>query len=81
MSALPDSVDATEALLAAARELRAELSRTGGTVYYPRTEFCTDNGAMIAFTGCRRLELEPAAYSSVRVEARPRWPLEELTGS
>jgi N6-L-threonylcarbamoyladenine synthase len=61
-------------------QLRAELSRTGGTVYYPRTEFCTDNAAMIAFTGCRRLELAPAAYSSVRVEARPRWPLEELTG-
>jgi len=62
-------------------QLRAELSRSGGTVYYPRTEFCTDNGAMIAFTGCRRLELAPAGYSSVRVEARPRWPLEELTGS
>jgi N6-L-threonylcarbamoyladenine synthase len=61
-------------------QLRAELSRTGATVYYPRTEFCTDNGAMIAFTGCRRLELAPTAYSSVRVEARPRWPLEELTG-
>jgi N6-L-threonylcarbamoyladenine synthase len=60
-------------------QLRAELSRRGGTVYYPRTEFCTDNGAMIAFTGCQRLALEPAAYSSIRVEARPRWPLEELT--
>jgi len=61
-------------------QLRAELSRTGATVYYPRTEFCTDNGAMIAFTGCQRLALAPGAYSSVRVEARPRWPLEELTG-
>ena len=61
-------------------QLRAELSRTGATVYYPRTEFCTDNGAMIAFTGCQRLALAPAAYSSVRVEARPRWPLEDLTG-
>ncbi|MEQ1801248.1 MAG: tRNA (adenosine(37)-N6)-threonylcarbamoyltransferase complex transferase subunit TsaD [Gammaproteobacteria bacterium] len=61
-------------------QLRAELSRIGGTVYYPRTEFCTDNGAMIAYTGCRRLELAPYAYSSVRVEARPRWPLEDLTG-
>jgi len=61
-------------------QLRAELSRTGATVYYPRTEFCTDNGAMIAFTGCQRLALAPDAYSSVRVEARPRWPLEELTG-
>jgi len=62
-------------------QLRAELSRTGGTVYYPRTEFCTDNGAMIAFAGCLRLALAPGDYSSVRVEARPRWPLEELTGS
>ena len=61
-------------------QLRAELSRTGATVYYPRTEFCTDNGAMIAYTGCQRLELAPDAYPSVRVEARPRWPLEELTG-
>jgi N6-L-threonylcarbamoyladenine synthase len=61
-------------------QLRAELSRTGCTVYYPRMEFCTDNGAMIAYTGCQRLALAPEAYSSVRVEARPRWPLEELTG-
>jgi N6-L-threonylcarbamoyladenine synthase len=59
-------------------QLRAELSRRGGAVYYPRTEFCTDNGAMIAFTGCQRLGVAPGAYSSLRVEARPRWPLEEL---
>ena len=59
-------------------QLRAELSRRGCAVYYPRTEFCTDNGAMIAFTGCLRLAAAPDAYSSVRVEARPRWPLEEL---
>ena len=62
-------------------QLRAELLHGGGTVYYPRTEFCTDNGAMIAFTGSQRLALAPNAYSSVRVVARPRWPLEELTGS
>ena len=28
----------------------------GGEVYYPRSEFCTDNGAMIAFTGLKYLE-------------------------
>jgi hypothetical protein len=33
---------------------------------------------MIAFTGCQRLGVAPGAYSSLRVEARPRWPLEEL---
>lgn len=60
-------------------QLRGDLSRIGATVYYPRIEFCTDNGAMIAYTGCQRLVRAPAAYSSVRVEARPRWPLDELT--
>ncbi len=60
-------------------QLRRELLRSGATVYYPRIEFCTDNGAMIAYTGCQRLLRAPAAYSSVRVEARPRWPLDELT--
>lgn len=60
-------------------QFRSELSKFGASVYYPRTEFCTDNGAMIAFTGCWRLARNPAAYESVRVEARPRWPLEELT--
>ena len=29
-------------------QLRGDLSRIGATVYYPRIEFCTDNGAMIA---------------------------------
>lgn len=46
-------------------------------VYFPRPEFCTDNGAMIAFTGCRRLlagQFEPPV-----IEARARWPMETLT--
>ena len=59
-------------------QLRAQLSLRGCAAYFPRTEFCTDNGAMIAFTGCLRLAAAPDAYNSVRVEARPRWPLEEL---
>jgi len=62
-------------------QLQAALSPLGARVYYPRTEFCTDNGAMIAFAGFRRFALSPDAYRSLRVEARPRWPLEELSGS
>ncbi|MGH8582535.1 MAG: tRNA (adenosine(37)-N6)-threonylcarbamoyltransferase complex transferase subunit TsaD [Gammaproteobacteria bacterium] len=45
-------------------------------VYYPRPEFCTDNGAMVAYAGCRRLLAglcEPLAFS-----ARPRWSMSEL---
>lgn len=46
------------------------------TVYYPRQEFCTDNGAMIAYAGCQRLLAGEAADLSFA--ARPRWPLDTL---
>ncbi|WP_319783222.1 tRNA (adenosine(37)-N6)-threonylcarbamoyltransferase complex transferase subunit TsaD [Oceanisphaera sp. IT1-181] len=55
-------------------ELMASLN---GEAFYPRNEYCTDNGAMIAFAGLQRLkagDIEPLA-----VRARPRWPLDELT--
>jgi len=47
-----------------------------GEVYYPRLEFCTDNGAMIAFAGC--LRLQAGQQVSTAIEARPRWKLEDL---
>ncbi len=38
--------------MSANKQLREDLGKlakkVGGEVYYPRTEFCTDNGAMIA---------------------------------
>lgn len=49
----------------------------GGEVFYPRSEFCTDNGAMIAFAGAQRLAAQQSADLSVKV--RPRWPLTELS--
>ncbi len=45
-------------------------------VFYPRHEFCTDNGAMIAFTGCKRLIA--GQRTDLKVAARSRWPLSEL---
>jgi N6-L-threonylcarbamoyladenine synthase len=64
------------------RRLRAELAAAAGgdgvAVYYPRTEFCTDNGAMIAYAGYRRLAAG-LAIPGREVLARPRWPLAELT--
>ena len=48
----------------------------GAQVHYPRPEFCTDNGAMIAYAGYRRLEM--GQTEALRFEARPRWPMQDL---
>ena len=64
-------------------QLRASLNAAAAkrkfTVYYPELEFCTDNGAMIAFAGALRLERNPAlAQRDYAFNVRPRWPLDEL---
>jgi N6-L-threonylcarbamoyladenine synthase len=62
------------------RRLRADLAeaaaKRGARVYYPRPGFCTDNAAMIAYAGYRRLAVGEHAGQAIR--ARPRWPLDEL---
>jgi N6-L-threonylcarbamoyladenine synthase len=65
------------------RKLRAKLSaaadRAGFEVFYPAPEFCTDNGAMIAFAAILRLgnraspNREAGGFS-----VRPRWDLASL---
>ncbi|CAH0532474.1 tRNA N6-adenosine threonylcarbamoyltransferase [Vibrio stylophorae] len=57
-------------------ELAAMMSKLGGEVFYPRTEFCTDNGAMIAFAGMQRLR--QGEYQDLAVQAKPRWPIDKL---
>jgi N6-L-threonylcarbamoyladenine synthase len=61
-------------------QLRAALSRAGRKhgwgVSYPRIEFCTDNGAMIAFAGYFRLAA--GQHEPELIRARPRWPMAEL---
>lgn len=58
------------------RQAADELVSSGVEVYYPRLEFCTDNGAMIALAGSYRLQR--GEQSSLVVQVRPRWPLDEL---
>lgn len=48
-------------------------------VFYPELEFCTDNGAMIAFAGALRLQVNPeAAQRDYTFNVRPRWPLDQI---
>ena len=59
------------------RERLTELANTlDACVFYPRTEFCTDNGAMIAYAGCQRLLA--GQNQSLDFSATARWPLESL---
>ena len=55
------------------------LSKEGGRTCYPRPEFCTDNGAMIAYAGYRRLQAGQSEGLSIK--AIPRWSLEELVAA
>jgi N6-L-threonylcarbamoyladenine synthase len=61
--------------------LRARLGELmaaeGGRVCYPRLEFCTDNGAMIAYAGYRRLQA--GQHESLSIKAMPRWSLEDVS--
>ncbi|MFW5450025.1 MAG: tRNA (adenosine(37)-N6)-threonylcarbamoyltransferase complex transferase subunit TsaD [Methylophagaceae bacterium] len=65
--------------VSANKALRARLdAMTNLNVYYPRPEFCSDNGAMIAFAGAMR-QLAMVKQPRPTFSARPRWPLDELT--
>lgn len=63
------------------RQLRSNLDRKAGrigaTVYYPKLEFCTDNGAMIALAGAMRLKAgETENLKLGRFTINARWDLE-----
>jgi N6-L-threonylcarbamoyladenine synthase len=68
------------------RLLRERLSEAAAkqrvAVFYPELEFCTDNGAMIAYAGARRLQAGARAAELAPPQegfsVRPRWDLEDL---
>ncbi len=56
--------------------LAALMQQLGGEVFYPQPQFCTDNGAMIAYTGF--LRLKQGESSPLDIEVKPRWAMTEL---
>jgi len=64
------------------QQLRAQLDMLakicGCRVYYPDLEFCTDNGAMIAFAGALRLQQQDATHN-YRFNVKPRWDMQPLS--
>jgi len=60
-------------------QLREQLgtmaTAAGAKLYYPRIEFCTDNGAMIAYAGAQRFK---HADRDLAFQVKPRWSLEDL---
>lgn len=67
--------------VAANKQLRATFEaaskKDGFKVFYPSFEYCTDNGAMIAYAGCQRLLAGES--TPLGEKAMPRWPLDSLT--
>ncbi|MFJ7568021.1 tRNA (adenosine(37)-N6)-threonylcarbamoyltransferase complex transferase subunit TsaD [Herminiimonas sp. NPDC097707] len=60
--------------------LNAAAAKKHFKVFYPELEFCTDNGAMIAFAGAMRLQINPdAAKKDYAFNVKPRWPLDSIS--
>ncbi|MGB7650331.1 MAG: tRNA (adenosine(37)-N6)-threonylcarbamoyltransferase complex transferase subunit TsaD [Gallionella sp.] len=57
--------------------LTRDIEQRGGRVFYPDLEFCTDNGAMIAFAGALRLA-QQQGDKSYQFNVKARWNLAEL---
>lgn len=67
--------------VSANRALRTRLAHLADEerfgLFYPRLEFCTDNGAMIALTGALRLAAGQA--QPLHFDAHPRWAIDSLS--
>lgn len=64
--------------VSANKSLRAALDALPKVqVYYPQLQFCSDNGAMIAFAGAMRHQAM-RNENDATFNVRSRWPLEEL---
>ncbi len=59
------------------RSRLTELARTNSlSLFYPKPQFCTDNGAMIAYAGLQRLSA--GEHDGDGFSTTPRWSLDDL---
>ncbi len=58
------------------QHLQTMVANENSHVYFPRQEFCTDNGAMIAYVGCQRLLA--GEQDGLDINVYPRWTLDSL---
>ncbi|AMA65023.1 tRNA N6-adenosine threonylcarbamoyltransferase [Candidatus Arsenophonus lipoptenae] len=52
------------------------ITNFGGTLFYPKLEFCTDNGAMIALVGMLRFKY--GTKHNIEITIKKYWSLEDL---
>lgn len=57
-------------------QLTTKAAQLNCQVFFPRIEFCTDNGAMIAFAGYQRLKA--GQHVDLAIQIHSRWPLAEI---
>lgn len=50
-----------------------------GEVFFPALEYCTDNGAMVAYAGCLHF-MNGARDEGLAVDVKARWPLASVEG-
>ena len=67
-------VAANQAIRGALQDV-AEKAQT--MLIIPPPALCTDNGAMIAFAGCQRLQA--GQHESLAISVQARWPMEQLS--
>lgn len=56
------------------QRMQAMVSAKGAEVFYPRLQFCTDNAAMVAYTGALRFQ-RGEKDADLRIKIKPRWEL------
>lgn len=54
--------------------IAAQMETLGGQAFFPPIEYCTDNGAMVAYAGCLHF-LKGQRDENLKVEVKTRWPL------